>query len=115
MGEIRARRVADGDGRVHVVECNDETTKLGVFDTALAPILKIDSGDVVSYRNTWSHFLNQLQPGVPIEKLAAIRVANPGHGPHSIIGPIWVNDAQPGDVLEIRYQHFDQTVGCRLQ
>jgi acetamidase/formamidase len=101
------RRVAQGDGRVHVVECNDETTKLGVFDTTLAPILKIDSGDVVSYRNTWSHFLNQLQPGVPIEKLAAIRVANPGHGPHSIIGPIWVNDAQPGDVLEIRYQRFE--------
>ncbi len=101
------RRVAQGDGRVHVVESTNETTKLGVFDTTLAPILKIDSGDVISYRNTWSHFLNQLQPGVPIERLAAIRVANPGHGPHSIIGPIWVNDAQLGDVLEIRYQRFE--------
>jgi acetamidase/formamidase len=90
-----------------VVECTPETTKLGVYDTTLAPILKIDSGDVVSYRNTWSHFLNALQPGVPIEKLAEIRVSNPGHGPHSIIGPIWVNGAEPGDVLEIRYQRFE--------
>jgi len=102
-----ARRGAQADGRVHVVECNDETTKLGVFDTTLPPILKIDSGDVVSYRNTWSHFLNQLQPGVPVEKLAEIRLANPGHGPHSIVGPIWVNDAEPGDVLEIRYQRCE--------
>jgi acetamidase/formamidase len=101
------RRVAQGNGRVHVVESTNETTHLGVYDTTLPPILKIDSGDLISYRNTWSHFLNQLEPGVPIEKLAAIRVANPGHGPHSIIGPIWVNDAQPGDVLEIRYQRFE--------
>ena len=106
-GGAPPQRVADGNGRTHVVECNDETTKLGIYDTTLAPILKIDSGDVISYRNTWSHFLNQLEPGVPIEKLAAIRVANPGHGPHSIIGPIWVNDAEPGDVLEIRYQRFE--------
>jgi acetamidase/formamidase len=90
-------------GREHVVECTAETTVLGVYDTNRAPIAKIDSGDIVSYRNTWSHFLNQKQPGVPIDVLAQFRVTNPGKGPHSIIGPIWVNDAQPGDVLEVRY------------
>ncbi|HXB20473.1 MAG TPA: acetamidase/formamidase family protein [Candidatus Solibacter sp.] len=93
-----------GEGRVHVVESNNQTVHLGVFDTTLAPIIKIDSGDTVSFPNTWSHFLNQLQPGVPVDKLAQIRVSNPGRGPHSIIGPIFVNDAQPGDVLEIRYK-----------
>lgn len=31
---------------------------------------------------------------------------NPGKGPHSIIGPIAVNKAEPGDVLEIRYQRI---------
>jgi acetamidase/formamidase len=95
-----------GEGRVHVVESNDQTVHLGVFDTTLPPIVKIDSGDTVSFPNTWSHFLNQLQPGVPVDKLAQIRVSNPGRGPHSIIGPIFVNDAQPGDVLEIRYKRL---------
>jgi len=66
-------------------------------DTTLDPILKIDSGDTISYPNTWSHFLNQMQPGVPIETLAKLRVSNPGHGPHSIIGSVYVNGAEPGD------------------
>jgi len=91
-------------GRVHVVESNKETVRLGVFDANLAPIVTVDSGDTVSFPNTWSHFLNELQPGVPVETLAKLRVANPGKGPHTIIGPIAVNKAEPGDVLEIRYK-----------
>ncbi len=92
------------EGRVHVVESTNETVHLGVFDTTLPPILKIDSGDTISFPNTWSHFLNQMQPGVPIDKLAELRKSNPGRGPHSIIGPIAVNNAEPGDVLEVRYK-----------
>ena len=94
------------EGRVHVVESNDKTVRLGVYDTTLDPILKIDSGDTISFPNTWSHFLNQMQPGVPVETLAKLRVSNPGHGPHSIIGPIYVNGAEPGDVLEVRYKRI---------
>jgi acetamidase/formamidase len=89
-------------GRVHVVDSTKETVRLGVFDTTLPPILTIESGDLVRFPDTWSHFLNEMQPGVPIDRLAALRVANPGRGPHSIIGPIAVRDAAPGDVLEIR-------------
>src|SRR5271167_4742659 len=96
----------DEGGPVHVVESNDKTVHLGVYDTTLEPILKIDSGDTVSYVNTWSHFLNQLQPGVPVDTLARLRLSNPGKGPHSIIGPIYVNGAEPGDVLEIRYKRI---------
>jgi acetamidase/formamidase len=95
-----------GTGKMHTVESNKDTVHLGVFDTTLPPIIKIDSGDTVSFPNTWSHFLNQLQPGVPVDKLADLRKSNPGRGPHSIIGPIYVNDAQPGDVLEIRYKRL---------
>jgi acetamidase/formamidase len=91
-------------GRVHVVECSKETVHLGVFDTNLAPIITVDSGDTISFPNTWSHFLNELQPGTPVEALAKLRVDNPGKGPHSIIGPIAVNGAEPGDVLEVRYK-----------
>src|SRR5258708_20395422 len=58
-----AQKKSEG-GRVHVVESNDKTVRLGVYDTTLDPILKIDSGDTISYPNTWSHFLNQIQPAV---------------------------------------------------
>ena len=91
-------------GRVHVVESNKETVHLGVFDATLAPIVTVESGDTISFPDTWSHFLNEMQPGVPVETLAKLRMSNPGKGPHSIIGPIAVNNAEPGDVLEIRYK-----------
>jgi acetamidase/formamidase len=81
------------NGRLHVVESTKETVQLGVFDATLPPILTIESGDRVSFPNTWSHFLNGMQPGVPVDKLADWRKANPGKGPHSIIGPIAVKDA----------------------
>jgi len=101
-----AAQKKDDQSRVHVVESNDKTVRLGVYDTTLEPILKVDSGDTISYPNTWSHFLNQLQPGVPVETLAKLRLSNPGHGPHSIIGPIYVDGAEPGDVLEVRYKRI---------
>jgi acetamidase/formamidase len=97
---------ANGAGRVHVVDSNKETVRLGVFDATLPPIVTIESGDLVSFPNTWSHFLNELQPGVPIGRLAELRISNPGRGPHSIIGPIAVKDAEPGDVVEIRYRRL---------
>jgi len=95
-----------GNGRTHVVESTRETVRLGVFDTTLPPIVTIESGDLVSFPKTWSHFMNELQPGVPVGRLAELRTSNPGRGPHSIIGPIAVRDAEPGDVLEIRYRRL---------
>ena len=100
------KKKSKDEGQVHEVECNNKTVHLGVFDTTVPPILKVDSGDTISYTNTWSHFLNQMQPGVPVEKLAELRKSNPGRGPHSIIGPVFVNNAEHGDVLEVRYKRF---------
>jgi len=103
-GKKTAAKAAADEGHVHTVESNDQTVRLGVYDTTLPPILTVESGDTISYPNTWSHFLNQMQPGVPIEKLAELRKSNPGRGPHSIIGPVAVKGAEPGDVLEVRYK-----------
>jgi acetamidase/formamidase len=107
----RAQGVADrpasagpAAGRVHVVPSTKETVRLGVFDANLPPVLTIDSGDIISFPDTWSHFLNEMQPGVPVDTLAKLRTSNPGRGPHSIIGPVAVNKAEPGDVLEIRFR-----------
>jgi len=102
----RAKAANQNEGKVHVVESNDKTVRLGVFDTNLEPVAKIDSGDTISYPNTWSHFLNKMQPGVPIEQIARMRVDNPGKGPHSIVGPVYVNGAEPGDVLEVQYKRI---------
>jgi hypothetical protein len=61
-----------------VVPSTRETVRL--VDATLPPILTIESGDVVSFPDTWSHFLNEMQPGVPIDTLARLRVSNTGRG-----------------------------------
>ena len=94
------------EGTDHRIDSNEQTVRLGVFDANLPPIVTIDSGDTVTFPNTWSHFLNKMQPGVPIDTLAELRKSNPGRGPHSIIGPIAVKGAEPGDVVEIRYKRL---------
>ncbi|TME96329.1 MAG: acetamidase [Chloroflexi bacterium] len=93
-------------GRVHTVPSTSSTVRLGVFDATLPSILDVDSGDVIVYPDTWTHFLNRLQPGVPIEELARMRRDNPGKGPQSIIGPVGVRDAQPGDMVAVHFQRL---------
>jgi acetamidase/formamidase len=90
-------------GRVWTIPSTPETVDLGRFDPGRAPIVTIASGDVVVYEKTWTHFLNRLQPGVTIDELGALRRAGAGRGVHSIIGPVAVEDAAPGDLLEIRF------------
>jgi acetamidase/formamidase len=90
-------------GREWRIPSNNETVDLGQFDPTRPPIVTIDSGDVVVYENTWTHYLNRLQPGVPILALNAMTRETPTRGVHSIIGPIAVAGAEPGDLLEVRF------------
>ena len=94
-------------GREHRIPSNAQTVVQGLIDPARPPIATVDSGDVVIYENTWTHFLNRLQPGVSSAELAAMRRADPGRGVHSIIGPVAVRGALPGDVLQLRMLHFE--------
>jgi hypothetical protein len=66
-----------------------------------APKLTIESGDTVSIE-TLLHARDQIRPGTTVEKIVELRKANPGGGPHSLTGPVFVKGAEPGDVLEIR-------------
>jgi acetamidase/formamidase len=95
-------------GRTHTIpSIPGETVELGLFDPARAPIVTIDSGDVVVYPNTLTHFLGRIQPGVTIEEIAQLRRDHPGRGPHSIVGPLAVRGAEPGDALEVRFLRLD--------
>ncbi len=95
-----------GEGKVHVVESSGATVRLGVFDTTLPNLLEVEPGDTIVYPRTWSHFLDRVQPGVSIDDIARWRLENPGKGPHSIIGPVAVRGAMPGDVLEVQYHRI---------
>lgn len=97
---------SSGNGRVHTLPSTPETVRLGLFDATLPNVLEIDSGDVIVYPDTWSHFLNRLQPGLQIEDIARLRRENPGRGPHSIVGPVGVRGAEAGDMVAIEFQRL---------
>lgn len=88
-------------GKTHLLPATLETTQWGWFDNAQAPVLTIDSGDTV-VMETMMHAHNQIVPGKTIEELKKLRTDNPGRGPHTLTGPIFVNGAEPGDVLKIK-------------
>lgn len=88
-------------GKVHLLPATLETTQWGWFDNAQAPVLTIDSGDTV-VMETMMHAHNQVVPGKTIEELKKLRTDHPGRGPHTLTGPIFVNGAEPGDVLKVK-------------
>lgn len=88
-------------GRHHSLAATLETTQWGWLDPKEPPKLTVNSGDTVSIE-TMMHAHNKVQQGITMDEIVALRKANPGGGPHSVTGPIVVNGAEPGDVLEIR-------------
>ncbi len=97
----RARTVMIGGQKVHVLPATLETTQWGWLDPKESPKLYMDSGELVAIE-TMMHSHNAIQPGTTMEEIVKLRKANPGGGPHSVTGPVYVNGAEPGDVLEIR-------------
>jgi acetamidase/formamidase len=88
-------------GKFHLLPATLETTQWGWFNNAQPPVLRVDSGDTIMIE-TMMHSHNQVVPGRTIEEIKKLRTDHPGRGPHTITGPIYVNGAQPGDVLKVR-------------
>jgi acetamidase/formamidase len=84
---------------VHTVESTSETVRSGFLDPTAPPVAKIDSGDVVSYPNTWTHWGNEATFGMTFADREPLRHRYP-NGPYSMLGPVEVTDAVPGDVIE---------------
>jgi len=47
------------------------------------------------------HSHNQVVPGTTIDQIKKLRTDFPGRGPHTVTGPIYIEEAQPGDVLKV--------------
>ena len=88
-------------GKHHTLAATLETVQWGWLDPKEPPKLTVDSGDTISIE-TMMHSHDKVRPGITMDESSRLRKANPGGGPHSMTGPIFVNGAEPGDVLEIR-------------
>jgi acetamidase/formamidase len=83
----------------HVVESGTDTVRSGFLDPNSAPAATIAPGDSVSYPNTWTHWGNEAVYGMSFADREPLRHRYP-RGPYSMIGPVEVSGAEPGDVIE---------------
>ncbi|MBV8455485.1 MAG: acetamidase/formamidase family protein [Acetobacteraceae bacterium] len=83
----------------HVVPSTKDTVRSGFLDPTASPVAVIDSGDVVSYPHTWTHWGNEAVFGMSFAEREPLRHRYP-QGPYSMLGPVEVAGSQPGDVIE---------------
>jgi acetamidase/formamidase len=88
-------------GKHYMLPANKDTVQWGWLDPTEKPKLVVDSGDTISIE-TLRHSMDEIKLGATMDEIVKLRLANPGGGPHSVTGPIFVNGAEPGDTLEIR-------------
>src|SRR6202163_3279836 len=88
-------------GKVHILPATMDTTQWGWFNNAQPPVLNVNSGDTVIFE-TMMHSHNQVVPGTTIEQIKKLRTDFPGRGPHTLTGPVYIEGAEPGDVLRVR-------------
>ncbi len=89
----------------HHLAASPENCHWGYFDAGRAPVLTVASGDRVTIDTVTGSPQVLPPPGfhVPPE-LLAVHAAEPGipFGPHILTGPVAVEGAEPGHVLEVR-------------
>lgn len=88
-------------GRTHVLESTRQTVRVGAMDPAAPAAVTVDSGDVVHYPNTWVNWADEAKYGMGFEEREPIRKRYPA-GPYSLVGPVAVRGAEPGDWIECR-------------
>lgn len=91
----------------HILKAKSNTVHLGGFSHKLEPALIINSGDRIDLETYTGYYLyDQAPPDFLTPEFLEICHNLPperkvGPGPHLLTGPIYINDAKPGDVLEI--------------
>jgi acetamidase/formamidase len=91
---------------LHILPANRKTVHWGYFDCSLAPALRIQSGDLVRVEAV-THHAGDAPDLLMDERIRQLYLDVPesdrNPGVHIMTGPIFVEGARPGDMLEVRY------------
>lgn len=102
--------------RTHRLEATPSTVAYGYYWADAAPVLRIASGDVIDVDTLLTNTPAGLErAGVAPEKVQAslrrivteVTGDRRGPGGHILTGPVYVEGAQPGDVLEVHVESID--------
>ena len=100
----------------YILNPSPATVVWGYYWSEAAPALHVHSGDYVTLRTVLTSSPDRLEAaGVPpdqVEKeLRDVQtVKERGPGGHVLTGPIYIEEAEPGDVLEVRFNAIDLAI-----
>ena len=93
------------------------TVAWGYYDAKATPVLRIHSGDTVEFNTLITNSPTGLEKaGVPPDQVQqSLRdiykeVTNKGPGGHILNGPVYIEEAEPGDTLEVHIQKIDLAI-----
>ena len=102
--------------RTHRLEATPATVAYGYYWAEAAPVLRVASGDVIDVDTLLTNSPAGLErAGVAADKVQAslrqivteVTGDRRGPGGHILTGPVYVEGAQPGDVLEVHVESID--------
>ena len=92
-------------GETYQVPATPETTTLGLFMLQKPPVVKVHSGDIVTLE-TWNSCLHEMvfnkTTPADVAKFYIKHDIQQRRGMHTLTGPVYIEGAEPGDLLEIR-------------
>src|SRR5271170_3542597 len=101
----------------YTLKATPSTVAWGYYDAAAPPVLRIHSGDTVEFDTLITNSPTGLEKaGLPPEQVQQnLRdiyntVTNKGPGGHILNGPVYIEEAEPGDTLEVRIQKIDLAI-----
>jgi acetamidase/formamidase len=101
-------------GRTHELRLLPGNVHWGYYDASVTPVLRIASGDTVRVETMVARGLQRLRAAGVREdeipdalKVVERVVTDRGPGAHPLTGPISIEGAEPGDVLEVKILGFE--------
>jgi acetamidase/formamidase len=101
----------------HTLKPTPKTVAVGYYDAKAAPVLRVKSGDTVEIQTLITSNPKRLEDaGLPADQVeqslreVTTQVTDKGPGGHILTGPVYIEDAQPGDVLEVRIQRVQLAI-----
>ncbi|MCC7415918.1 MAG: acetamidase/formamidase family protein [Acidobacteria bacterium] len=113
---LAAAASAQTPPRTHRLEATPATVAYGYYWAEAAPVLRVASGDILDVDTLLTNTPNGLRrAGVPESKIQAslktivgeVTGSRRGPGGHILTGPVYVEGAEPGDVLEVKVLAID--------
>jgi len=100
---------------IQKLKLTPESVAWGYYSAAAKPAKRIHSGDTVEIETCSGNPSRLLAMGVPADQIPEglrevyAKVTDKGPGGHILTGPVYVEEAEPGDVLEVQIKAIRMT------